>query len=133
MDNDNNELEWRRHLLTALDGLAKKVDENSAEHVIIRTEIASVKNDMVALKASDPDKKITEYVNSSRGWRMIIVGQIVTILLIVASGIWWGATLDEEVEGLQRNQIRNLQDVDDLKLTSTGYREFRTKVTAIIK
>jgi hypothetical protein len=126
----NNELEWRRHLLTALDNVAKKVDENSAEHVMIRAEIAAVKLDVTALKATEPDKKMNEYINSSRGWRMAVVGQMVTILILIGTFIWNFSALNSSVNSLHENQIRNLKDVDDLKMTSNGYREWRTKVKA---
>lgn len=124
--NEDNEFEWRRHLLTALDGLSKKIDENSAEHVNIRAEIASIRNDLTAVKATDPDKKLSDYVQSSRGWRMVIVGQAVTILISICSMIWWGGTINERVINIKANQINITKDVDDLKITSIGYREWRT-------
>ena len=128
MTEDQNELEWRRHLLNAIDSVAKKVDENSAEHVLIRAEVAAVKLDVTALKSADPDKKFTEYINSSRAWRLVIVGQMVAILVLIGSFIWNFSALTSRVDTLRDNQVKNLRDVDDLKMTSNGYREWRTKV-----
>jgi len=130
MTENDNEFEWRRHLIGALDNVAKKVDENSAEHILIRAEIAAVKLDVTAMKSSDPDKKITDWIQSSRGWRIAIVAQIATLLIVAGTFIWNFSALNSEVKSLHENQVRNLRDVDDLKMTSIGYREFRLKEKA---
>lgn len=127
MVDDQNELEWRRHMLSAIDNVSKKIDENSAEHIVIRAEVAAVKLDVTALKSADPDKKFTDYINSSRSWRLVIVGQLIAMLAIVGTAIWNFSALTHEVRSLHANQIENLRDVDDLKMTSAGYREWRMK------
>lgn len=115
----------------AIDGLSKKVDENSAEHIMIRNEIAAVKADMLAMKAIDPDKKITEYMNSSRAWRMVIVGQAVALLILIGSAIWNFSALTSMVASLHDNQVKNLHDVEDIKMTCTGYRDFKIKSNSL--
>jgi len=116
-------------MLSAIDNVSKKIDENSAEHIVIRAEVAAVKLDVTAIKSADPDKKFTEYINSSRSWRLVIVGQLIAMLAIVGTAIWNFSALTHEVRSLHANQIENLRDVDDLKMTSAGYREWRMKIS----
>ena len=118
-------------MLSAIDNVSKKIDENSAEHIVIRAEVAAVKLDVTALKSADPDKKFTDYINSSRSWRLVIVGQLIAMLAIVGTAIWNFSALTHEVRSLHANQIENLRDVDDLKMTSAGYREWRMKSSVV--
>lgn len=131
MVESDNEIEWRRHLLTALDNVSKKIDENSNEHIAIRDDVADVKMDVSALKAIEPDKRLTDYMQSSRGWRIVIVSQVVAILILIGSAIWNFSALTSTVTHIHENQKKVMQDIDDLKITSDGYRSFRMKAKAV--
>ena len=140
MTEDTNELEWRRHLLSALDTVSKRIEENSSEHVLIRAEIAAVKVDVAAFKSDidvvkkqNPNAELEKYVTSSRGWRMVIVGQLITILALIFSAVWWGGTLNERVFQLRENQVKVINEVKDLskdmtvlKTVSIGYNNYMT-------
>lgn len=111
--------------MTALDNVSKRLEENSTEHTLIRAEIAEVKVEVAAVKVLNPDKRVDDYINSERGWKMLAVGQVVAILAMVGSALIWGSALSERVINIKANQVNVMQDIEELKITSPEYREFK--------